>query len=125
MALGLEPNMFAIFLSLALVQGKTLPEFSLVLDGSISYRNVPQIQVEFSGGAVDRMILWNHFFNEEDRLAPKTGSKNIKSCKGFNSNTLIFYSIAQDAIILDSWKMTWMLVWPSQAVLDQRMLKLP
>ena len=74
MAKGLQPHIFAflLLLPLALAQGEILPEFSLLVDG-ISQSSVPSIQVKFPDGATDKLILWDHYFNEEDRLAPKTG----------------------------------------------------
>ena len=68
----LQPCISFLLLSLAIVQGGTLPKFSLIADGP--QISVPNIQVVYPDGATDRLVLWDHFFNEEDRLAPKTGS---------------------------------------------------
>ena len=75
MTTELQPCISVLLLSLAIVQGGNLPEFSLIADGPQS--SVPNIQVVFPDGATDRLVLWDHFFNEEDRLAPKTGSSKF------------------------------------------------
>ena len=75
MAKGIQPYVF-LLLRLALVQGKKMPVFSLLAD-DIAQSNVPAIQVEFRDGAKDKLILWNHYFNMEDRLAPKTGRPDL------------------------------------------------
>ena len=73
MAKGLQPDIFvSLLLPLALAQGENLPEFSLLVDG-ITQSSAPSIQVQFPDGETDKLILWDHFFNEEDRLAPKSG----------------------------------------------------
>ena len=73
MARGLHPHIFVfLLLPLALAQGENLPEFSLLVDG-IAQSSAPSIQVQFPDGETDKLILWDHFFNEEDRLSPKTG----------------------------------------------------
>ena len=71
MAQGLQPYLFT-FLLLPLVQGGDFPEFSLLAD-HVAQGSAPTIQIEFPDGAKDKLVLWDHFFNEEDRLAPKTG----------------------------------------------------
>ena len=75
MAKGIQPCVF-LLLPLALVQGENLPVFSLIAD-AIDQSSVPAIQVEFRDGAKDKLILWDHYFNEEDRLAPKTGRLDL------------------------------------------------
>ena len=63
-------------LLLALVQGEKLPHFSLLVDG-IAQSSVPAIQVQFPNGVKDKIMLWDHYFNEEDRLAPNKGLSDI------------------------------------------------
>ena len=74
MVTGLQSYVFVFLLiPLALVRGGELPEFTLLVN-NIDLRSAPTIQVEFSDGSKDKLVLWDHYFNEKERLlAPKTG----------------------------------------------------
>ena len=114
--LGIFPHLIASSKS------DLLPKFTVIKDGKSGDRSltdeVPNILVTFPSGETDRLVLWNHHFNEEDRKLPKGSIPTNRTCI-FLQDCLQL----QTATILDKWQMTGKHAWQSLAVLGRKMLR--